>query len=583
MRSVLSLASILVVLLAVAALNNFWPEWVVKLFVPPLKAPNDHGRTIIFHNAQVWTGDAQAPSAQAFAANANGILQKIGSNSDILSLASTKHQIIDLQGQHVVPGFVDAHLHLMMGAQTLESLDLNSVRSREELTRVVAAAVADKRPGEWIKGYGWQRSLLGGQLPSKQWLDAVTPDNPVFLTSMDMHLGLANSKALGMAGVGPSTQDPPGGAIHRDLSGQPTGILAEWAQSLIVDLIPEPDVSARQQLLHKASEYLLSRGVTTVHDMGRAPLDGPASWSDLRDVYIPAAERGLLPFRVFAFLPLAERKELRKFIDDHGWRDPSGRVFWGGLKDFSDGSLGASTALMHQPYMQDSSTCGMAVHDFAKLEQMVMEGNELGMQVAIHAIGDRAVDELLAIHDKLPAPSSPLGLPHRIEHAQHLSGSNATQLLSRLGLHAITNPQHLMTDSGIMLEQLGAERSGHGRSFAYSSMLQAGVKMAFGSDWPVVPVNPLMAAYVAANRHSPQPSGAAFTPSETISVADALTAQTSAGARAASIDDMIGSLRPGKHADFVVLHGNLNGLQAPGNLPSVAQTYVDGRCVYGCR
>ncbi|KAA6418120.1 MAG: hypothetical protein FRX49_11883 [Trebouxia sp. A1-2] len=339
--------------------------------------------------------------------------------------------------------------------------------------------------------------------------------------------------------------------------------------------------------------HLLSKGVTTVCDMG-AVQDSADAWDTLEKVYMPAADEGTLPVRLMAMVPLPTWRKLHDWVLSRGKSHPGGRLHWGGLKDFADGSLGSRTALMHQPYTDDSSSRGVRLTPKGNLQEMVTAADKTGLQIALHAIGDRANDEVAALYRALPpvtrgnimnSTSNAAVRHHRVEHAQHLSGPQALEALREAGVVAVTNPLHLLTDIDIIEARLGKGRAKPGLAFPSKALLQAGVAVAFGSDWPVMPAEPLATMHTAVNSDNlTLPSGALWGPGASVSPEEALRAHTVGGAIACNLESEVGVLRPGMRADFSIFQHNLletltGDLSA---VPEVTATFVDGQCSFGC-
>ncbi|KXZ47869.1 hypothetical protein GPECTOR_32g482 [Gonium pectorale] len=424
----------------------------------------------------------------------------------------------DLEGRFVMPGFVDAHVHVIPGGMALGRVDLRGAASRQQLLQRVAAVAGRLGPGEWVLGGQWDEGEWGGELPTAEWLDEVCGDLPAYLTRHDLHLGLANSAALAMAGIGTETPDPEGGIIDRHPgTGRPTGLLRERAMNLMAAVIPEASRAERRAALAAAARLALSRGVTTL------------------EVYMPAAEEGSLPVRIYTHVPLPTWQRLKQWQLAHGWAHPSGRLFWGGVKEFADGSLGSRTALMWQPYSDVDPNSpyarGQHVLEPQKLRELAAAAIGAGLQVSIHAIGDRAVDEVVAAYEAAldavldreeggelaaggdgghgqgagrEARRRMLGqrLRLRIEHVQHLSGdANATIAMARNGITPVPNPPHLLTDAAMLQPRLGKDRAA--RAFAFGSLVASGLRPAFASDWPVVDLQPWTSVYGAVHRTTP--------------------------------------------------------------------------------
>ena len=493
----------------------------------------------------------------------------------------------DLGGRHAVPGLVDAHAHLVMGGFFLADLDLRAARTPEQFREAVQAAAAGKAAGEWVVGGGWDQFRWGGELPAAAWIDGFSRDVPVLLARVDGHMALANTRALELAGVLALAGDPPGGEIDRDAAGAPTGILEDTAIRLVRKQMPARSDEERREAVERACRHALARGVTLVHDMGQPAMtpEDRTAWDDLHRVLLPLADAGRLPLRVAAHVPVHVHAELEAFVAAAGQVHPLGRLSWGGLKEFADGSLGSSTALMYEPYADGGGTggggeggAGLRIADPEVLAAQAVEADAAGLQLAVHAIGDRAVDEVVALYERVIRHNGRQTRRHRIEHVQHIAGPATAARMAASGIFAVANPQHLLDDAKILLRKLGPERAGPRRSYAYATLLAAGVPLAFGSDWPLVSdIAPLEALEAAAER-VPYGGREPWAPEERISRERALRALTRGGAEAAFREAEVGSLKVGHKADLAVLDRDpLRHGAAP---PRVARTYVDGALAF---
>ncbi|KAK9805273.1 hypothetical protein WJX72_010387 [[Myrmecia] bisecta] len=545
----------------------------------------------IFYNARVWTGDAKRPWAEAFSVAPNGRIKHIGLTAQVLGLSwptslrlwlfGAPPTAVNLRGKFVVPGFIDSHVHLIQGGYSLSRVYMEGVTTKEGFVAAVKEAADAAPPGSWILGGIWGEQNWGGELPHRSWIDSVSPHHPVLLTRMCGHMALANSRALEAAGIGRGAADPDGGQIKKDASGEPTGILTETAMKLVAQLLPKPTAAEDMVALQNAARYLLSKGITTVHDMG-PPFDGEAAWRIMENTYLPAADSGALPIRILAYMALNTLNRTADFVKAKGHSHPSGRLFWGSVKEFADGSLGSRTALMQEPYSDRPDTSGVAVMDYGELQALIGQAHAKQLQLAVHAIGDKAIAEVVRMFGEVLGGSSsgsPGGaLRHRVEHAQHLPGVRSAQDMQRLGLTAVINPLHLLHDVQLMKERLGKQRAGPQHGFAYQTLQKAGVHLASGSDWPVVAAEPLLGIYAAVNRKHPNSTTGWYAAEEGLSPEAALRAHTADAAWAGHLEWQVGSLREGMHADFVVL--SANPLKATG-VADVLQTYVDGERVFG--
>jgi len=410
------------------------------------------------------------------------------------------------------------------------------------------------------------------------WIDDVTPHNPVWLSRMDRHMGLANSVALKIAAITNNTEDPDGGGVVRTTDGEPTGLLIDSAMNLVLSCIPEVSIDRRREALVRASNHALMRGVTTVVDFGRyfpgASPDLP--WEDFSEVYRWADISGQMKIRVCVFFPMNAWSRLQDLIHEKG-RKLSQWLYLGGVKAFADGSLGSNSALFYESYVDDPQNCGLQLTDMERLLNMTVESDKSGLQVAIHAIGDRANDLILDMYKSVVATNGMRDRRFRIEHAQHL----APGTVGRFGEERIVasmQPDHLLDDADSAIRKLGVERAQRG-SYLFRSLLALGGKLSFGSDWPVVDINPLGSIKTAMKRIPPGWE-TAWIPSECISLSDALNAYTISAAHACFLEEEVGSLSPGKFADFVVLSTeSWDEFMAEGSA-SVIATYVGGRQVY---
>lgn len=525
---------------------------------------------LILVGGRVWVGPT-APAVGAAAPTAlavkGGRVLAVGSDAEIERLASRSTQRILLAGRRVVPGFMDSHTHFVSGGFELAGVQLRDAATPEEFARRIGEFAA-RRPGEWVLGGTWDHELWGGKLPRRDWIDSLTPRTPVFVSRLDGHMGLANSRALELAGITRETPDPPGGTIVRDPDGQPTGILKDAAQVLVERVIPPPSEGARDRALEAAARHALARGVTMVADMG--------SWEDL-ETYRRAHARGALPLRVYSVVPLATWRRLADLVAREGRGDH--RLFWGGVKGFVDGSLGSTTAWFYDPYADAPGTRGLVVTDTTELWHWIVSADSAGLQVMVHAIGDRANDWLLDAYRDARSLNGPRDRRFRIEHAQHLTRS-AIRRIAEQGVIASMQPYHAIDDGRWAEKRIGPERIR--TTYAFRDLLDAGARLAFGSDWTVAPLDPLLGIYAAVTRRTidgANPDG--WVPQQKITVAEALTAYTASGAYANFLDGVLGTLEPGKYADLVVLSDDMFAL-APEELDRVRVdlTMVEGKVVF---
>ena len=540
-------------------------------------------RDFVIINANIHSLDPSRPRARAIAAK-NGRIAAVGSDEAVLAYAGRElpqAAVTDLSGKTVLPGFIDAHTHFIAGGFSLQSVNLRGAAGPEEFVGRIAERLRQTKPGDWVTGGGWdQETWPAAPLPRKQWIDGFSAENPVFVSRSDLHIGLANSAALRAAGIDATTPDPCGGEIFRDpASGEPTGILKDAAIRLVEAVMPKPSVADRESALRFALAKAAAEGVTSVHDVTDW---GNPDWSEWA-LFQQFRARNELTCRIFARLPLIDwdrrRADMPAFLTGDA-ADPWLR--FGGLKGFTDGSLGGHTAYFFEPYADAPGNCGLLLADMfpaGAMEQRLREADHAGIPVSVHAIGDQANAILLDIFESLTRSNGPRDRRLRIEHAQHLRQSDIERM-GRLGVIASVQPAHLIDDGGWAERSIGAERCQ--LTYAFRSLLAAGVRLAGGSDWPVAEMSPLLAIHAAVNRTTSDgqfPGG--WNPQQKISVAQAITAFTSDAAYAEFAEAEKGSLSPGKFADLVVLSADPYQVD-PACIKEiqVLQTIAGGRTVF---
>ena len=519
---------------------------------------------LIIENAVIWTGNMEHIQAEAMAIRGDSILA-IGSNDDIRKYKGEHTEVKNMAGKFVSPGFIDAHVHLMMGGNALLSVELRDAATREEFIKRIADYAKTLEPGSWILEGNWDHTLWGGELPRKEWIDQFTGKNPVVLYRLDGHMALANSLALEIAGINEDTPDIEGGEIVRDEKGFPTGILKDNAMSGLLNKIPPMTVPQKEKALKAAMAYLVSNGVTSVHDV-----DSIGTYPIAKKLM----DSNELVIRMYTLNPL------------NNWdtRDPTIRTNdkWlrtGGLKGFMDGSLGSHTAVFVDDYSDKPSVKGFFINDKEDLYQWILKADNADLQVAIHAIGDNANHTLLNIFEKVIENNGPKNRRFRVEHAQHLLKEDIERF-SKLGIVVSVQPYHAIDDGRWAEKAIGPDRIK--TTYAFKSLLDANVTLAFGSDWPVAPASPLYGIYAAVTRRTldgANPNG--WVPSEKIAVEQALLAYTRDAAYSSFDENRKGTLEIGKLADFVVLDGDVRSID-PVDIPKikVLQTYVGGKLVY---
>ncbi|MGB6690466.1 MAG: amidohydrolase [Terracidiphilus sp.] len=555
----------------------------------PLSAPPD----VIFFNATIYTGEGLAndkPQTVEAMAIGGGKVLAVGTTDEITKLAGPHTRLRDIDSAntstYIFPGFNDAHVHLGSAGRTKLNLDLTGVKSLDEMLKKIAAFAADQAPGHWITGGNWDHTLWAQKtLPARQDLDRVTGDHPAFLDRIDGHIAIANTAALKAAGITGETKPPQGGAIDLDASGEPTGILRESAQGLVQKVIPPPSPVERRRGLELAIADALAHGVTSVQDF--------SEWDDFL-TYEQMERDGKLNIRIAEWIPFkAPLEQLKEERAHHDASDPMLHTTM--LKGFMDGSLGSRTAAMKEPYSDDPGNTGLPQYEQAQLDRMAAERAQAGFQIGFHAIGDKGVAmglEALEVAAKnLPAscqaargPANAskeakpcLGTRNRIEHAQVVDPGEI-KLFAKLGVIASMQPCHLLTDMNWAEARLGPQRAAY--SYAWEAFLDAGVPLAFGTDYPVEPISPFRGVYAAVTRMNEKGTMSYF-PEQKITRGQALYAYTQGSAYAEFAEKHKGKLEPGYDADFILVDRDLYKVVAPALLfTEVLETFVDGQEVY---
>jgi predicted amidohydrolase YtcJ len=527
---------------------------------------------LIVTNARVWTVDLQRPRAEGVAVLGDRIVA-VGSRAEIEAWRGPQTEVLDANQNTVLPGFNDAHVHFVDGSAQLSRVQLKDARAPGELAQRIAAHVKRAAKGEWVLGGGWDdQSFAVPGLPTRDAIDALVPDTPVFVDRYDGHMALANSLALARAGITPETPDPPGGTIVHDAQGRPTGILKDAAMAYVTRVIPDMGPEERRRVVREGLAHAARLGVTSVQHMNLSSGD-MATYAEL-------LESGGLTLRVYAAPP------------ERGWEDQArlglrrafGSSFLrvGALKGFADGSLGSSTALFFEPYRDDPSARGLLSDEMQPREailERLRHADAAGLQICMHAIGDRAIAMTLDLFEEVQKTNGPRDRRWRIEHAQHMAPSDFARF-ARLGVIASVQPYHAIDDGRWAEARIGPERSR--TTYAFRSFLDHGVRLALGTDWFVAPLNPMDTLYAAVTRATldgRHPGG--WVPEQKITLPEAIEAYTLGSAYAEFQEKEKGSLTPGKLADLVVLSEDLFAVP-PESLPRVrvVTTVVGGRVVW---
>lgn len=550
------------------------PLFIPALLVAILTLTASAGRraagaqaTLAVVNARVWTGDSLAPWAQALAVTGERITA-VGTTTAIRAQLPRTARVIDARGAMVTPGFIDAHVHFLDGGFALASVQLRDARTPAEFVHRIAAFAKTIPKGTWIRSGDWDHTNWGGELPTRAWIDSVTPDHPVWVNRLDGHMNLANSAALRAAGVNRGTQHIVGGEIVRDASGDPTGVLKDNAMALVNRVEPPRGDLEFDRALDAAVAYVAERGVTSVHDMG--------GWTNLRTLH-RARAAGRLRIRVVEQVPLSDWARLRDEVRRSGRGDDWLRI--GGLKGFVDGSLGSHTAAMLAPFSDSPRDSGFFVTPADSLYAWTRAADAAGLQVMVHAIGDRAIRTQLDVFERVAQENGPRDRRFRIEHAQHIAPAEFSRFAA-LGVTASMQPYHAIDDGRWADKVIGAVRAKG--TYAFRSLLDARAPLAFGSDWFVAPPTPLEGIYAAVTRRTidgKTPQG--WVPSQKITVEEALRAYTHGAAHAGFQDKAVGVLKPGMLADFVMIDRDLTKIPPETIIDArILLTVVGGRAVF---
>lgn len=497
----------------------------------------------LFKNGKFWTGSAAAPSANFLSASGGRILE-VGTLAN--PSENNSGVIVDLRGHFAMPGFIDAHTHFGMGGASLRQIDLRDSKSEKEMSARIKDFVKSHIAGKWLVGGNWDHENWKSRtLPSKELIDAFTSSTPVFLDRLDSHMALVNTRALQIAGITRDTPDPNGGVIVRDSNGEPTGIVKDSARELVAGMIPKPSEDECIFDLKRAMKHARSLGVTTVHDI--------SPQRDLNAIRV-LKRRGELTVRFYFVPPLSDYMSLV----GQGIEAARGQVCdeWlnlGAVKAFADGSLGSGTAWFFEPYEDDKTNSGIATDlmSTGELEKLAIIADRNHIQLAIHAIGDKAVSSVLDLFEKIRHENPPWERRFRIEHAQHVREADFSRF-KELDVIASVQPYHCIDDGRWAERVIGTRRAR--TTYAFRSFLAHRVALAFGTDWPVAPLNPLQGIYAAVTRATTDgknPDG--WIAEQKIGVEDALRSYTLGAAYACFCENDRGTLEEGKLADFVVL------------------------------
>jgi predicted amidohydrolase YtcJ len=528
---------------------------------------------LIITKAKVWTVDKSRPRAQAIAVFGDRIVA-VGSAADVEAWHGPATKVIDAGGQLLLPGFNDSHVHFVGGGLQLEQVQLNDVTSKEEFERRIAERAQHTPKGAWMLGGDWDETKwTPPQLPTKELIDPVTGDMPVFLSRYDGHMALANSAALRLAGVTAQTAEPPGGMIVRDANGNPTGAFKDAAMELVNKVIPPLSHEERLNAVKRALAHAASLGVTSVQHMN-------PDYEDIA-VYSELLDRGELTTRIYAAPLITQVDDQVKIGIRHAFGSPYLRI--GALKAYADGSLGSRTAYFFDGFVDQPDNRGLLsdeMHPAPLMRDRMMKADAAGLQLCTHAIGDQAISIILDLYTELTKAHGEADRRFRIEHAQHMAAKDFDRF-AQLHVIASMQPYHAIDDGRWAEGRIGHDRAS--RTYAFRTFLDHGVRLAFGTDWDVAPLNPMLTLYAAVTRETLDGKNLqGWFPEQKLTVAEAIEAYTMGSAYAEFQDKDKGSITPGKLADMVLLSDDIFSI-APEEISKVKilRTIVGGRQVFG--
>lgn len=527
---------------------------------------------LIITNARIWTVDSKMPTAQAVAVLGERIVA-VGSNAEVDVWRGANTQAIDAGGKLVLPGFNDAHVHFVSGGRQLDSVDLNDATSPQEFVRRIRDQAEKTPEGEWITGGDWDETKwTPAKLPTKELIDSLTPNNPVFINRYDGHMSLANSVALRLARVTAATPDPPGGTIVRDEKGNPTGALKDAAMDYVFKVIPPLTHDQRLHAVQRALAHAASVGVTSVQDMN-------PEYADIA-IYSELLDRKQLTTRIYAAPLITQADDQVKIGIRHAFGSSFLRI--GALKGYADGSLGSGTAYFFEPFNDQPGNRGLLsdeMHPISLMRDRMTKADAAGLQLCTHAIGDAGISAILDIYSEIEKAHGKSDRRWRIEHAQHMAAKDFNRF-AQLGVIASVQPYHAIDDGRWAEGRIGHDRAS--RTYAFRTFLNHGVRLAFGTDWNVAPLNPMLTLYAATTRATldgKNPGG--WFPEQKLNVAEAVQAYTMGSAYAEFQENDKGSITVGKLADMVILSDDIFNID-PSKIRDVKvlRTIVGGKTVW---
>ncbi len=560
MKTTRSSIRVIALLLLVLALPSF------------LCAQSRPAADLIIRNAKIWTVDKNRPTAEAVAVLGERIVA-VGSSAEIEAWQSVHTRVIDAAGKLLLPGFNDSHVHFVDGGLALDSVELNDATSAEEFARRIGERARRTPKGEWISGGDWDETKwTPARMPTKELIDSVTPDTPVFVSRYDGHMALANSVTLRLAGITSKTPDPPGGVIVRDAQGNPTGALKDAAMDYVYKIEPPLTHEQRLKAVKRALAHAASLGVTSVQHMN-------PEYADVA-VYHELLQRGELTARIYAAPLITGVDDQVKIGVRHAFGDPFFRI--GALKAYADGSLGSATAYFFEPFSNQPDNHGLLsdeMHPVSLMQDRMMRADAAGLQICTHAIGDQGISIILDIYSEIVKAHGESNRRFRIEHAQHMAAKDFERF-AQLHVIASVQPYHAIDDGRWAEERIGHDRAS--RTYAFRTFLNHGVRLAFGTDWNVAPLNPMLTVYAAVTRATldgKNPNG--WFPEQKLTLPETIEAYTMGSAYAEFQENEKGSITPGKLADMVLLNDDIFAID-PAKIREVkvVMTIVGGKTVW---
>jgi hypothetical protein len=546
--------------------------YLAFFFAFPLLAQTKPAADLIITHAKIWTVDKNHPEAQAVAILGDRIVA-VGASADVDQWRGPNTRVIDAAGKLLLPGFNDAHVHFIDGGASLDSVQLKDAATPEEFAHRIGEQAKKLNKGEWVLGGEWDETKFNPQnLPAKELIDPLTPDTPVFVTRYDGHESLANSIVLRIAGITAKTPDPPGGVIVRDAQGNPTGVVKDAAQDLILKVVPPFTHEQLVKVIKRAMAHAASLGVTSVQHMN-------PDYEDIA-VYSELLERGELITRIYAAPLIPQVDDQVKIGIRHAFGGPYLRL--GALKAYADGSLGAATAYFFEPYNGTPNNRGLlndTMQPLSLMRDRMMKADAAGLQLCTHAIGDEGISTILDLYTDIVKAHGDADRRFRIEHAQHLAAKDFDRF-AQLHVIASVQPYHAIDDGRWAESRIGHDRAS--RTYAFRTFLNHGVRLAFGTDWNVAPLNPMFGLYAAVTRATldgKNPNG--WFPEQKLTIQEAIEAYTMGSAYAEFQDKEKGSITPGKLADMVIVSDDLFSID-PVKIRDVKvlKTFVGGKLVY---